>query len=45
MVRGVRFVRRDDSAGNDVGIGLREERVGRRVDVRSRWLRLGKIRL
>ena len=45
MVRGVWVVRRDVSAGNDVGIGLREERVGRSVDVRSRWLRFGKTRL
>lgn len=38
-------MRRDVSAGNDVGIGLREESVGRSVDVRSRWLRFGKTRL
>ena len=45
VVRGVWVVRRDVSAGNDVGIGLREERVGRRVDVRSRWFSFGKTRL
>ena len=31
------------SAGNEMVIGLREERVGRRVDVRSRCLSFGKI--
>lgn len=36
------FVRSDVSAGNDLVIGLREERVGRSVDTRSRCLSLGK---
>ena len=45
MVRGVWVVRREVSAGNEVGIGLKEERVGRSVNVRSRWLRFGKTRL
>ncbi len=30
------------SSGNEMGIGLREGRVGRRVDVRSRCLSFGK---
>ena len=42
MVNGVWLVRSDVSAGNDIGIGLRERRVGRRVDVRSRCLSFGK---
>ena len=36
------FVRSDVRCGNDLGIGLREERVGRSVEVRSRCLSFGK---
>ncbi len=42
VVRGVWFVRSDVSPGNDAGIGLREGRVGRSVDIRSRRLSFGK---
>lgn len=42
MVSGVWFVRSDVSAGNDLEIGLREERAGRSVDTRSRCLSFGK---
>lgn len=41
MVSGVLLVRSDASPGNDKGIGLREERVGRSVDLRSRCLSFG----
>ena len=41
-VSGVWFVRSDVRVGNDVGIGLREERVGRSVEIRSRCLSFGK---
>ena len=36
-------VRSEVSCGNESGIGLREERVGRSVDTRSRCLSFGKI--
>lgn len=36
------FVRSDVSAGNVLGIGLREDRAGRSVDTRSRCLSFGK---
>ena len=36
------FVRSDVRLGNDLGIGLREERVGRSVENRSRCLSFGK---
>ena len=43
VVSGVWLVRSDVSLGNDTEIGLREERVGRSVDIRSRCLSFGKI--
>ena len=39
------FVSSDVRFGNDMGIGLREERVGRSVDFRSRCLSFGKTGL
>ena len=41
-VSGVWFVRSDVRVGNDVGIELRDERVGRSVEIRSRFLSFGK---
>ena len=41
-VSGVLLVRSDVRCGNIMGIGLREERVGRSVEIRSRCLSFGK---
>lgn len=43
VVSGVWFVRREVRSGNERGMGLREGRVGRSVDIRSRCLRVGKM--
>ncbi len=44
VLRGACVVRRDFNVGNIAGMGSREDRVGRSVEVRFRVLRDGKQR-